>query len=193
MGGWLLVQQRESGALSFNRSWVEYRNGFGSVDSQGKGEFWLGNQNLHLLTNESETMLKVELEDWEGAVASAEYTIRVGSEEEGYPLHVSTYSGDAGDALLMPKASDLSHNGMKFGTFDKDNDRSEHNCAEIYGGGWWYNNCQSANLNGIYYKGTYDPKTNIPHGTENGVVWVTYKPANYSLKTVRMFIRPTAF
>lgn len=193
MGGWLLVQQRESGALSFNRSWVEYRNGFGSVDSQGKGEFWLGNQNLHLLSNESETMLKVELEDWEGAVASAEYTIRVGSEEEGYPLHVSTYSGDAGDALLMPKASDLSHNGMKFSTFDKDNDRSEHNCAEIYGGGWWYNNCQSANLNGIYYKGTYDPKTNIPHETENGVVWVTYKPANYSLKTVRMFIRPTAF
>uniref|UniRef100_A0A4W6CPE1 Fibrinogen alpha chain n=1 Tax=Lates calcarifer TaxID=8187 RepID=A0A4W6CPE1_LATCA len=196
MGGWLLVQQRESGALSFNRSWADYRNGFGSVDAHGKGEFWLGNQNLHLLTNQGETMLKVELEDWEGGVASAEYMVRVGSEEEGYPLHVSGYTGDAGDALVRPKsdmASYLSHNGMKFSTFDRDNDKWEENCAEMYGGGWWYNNCQSANLNGIYYKGTYDPEKNAPYEIENGVVWVTYKPANYSLKTVKMFIRSTAF
>lgn len=196
MGGWLLVQQRESGVLGFNRTWAEYRNGFGSVDEKGKGEFWLGNQNIHLLTNQGETMLKVELEDWEGGVASAEYTVRVGSEEEGYPLHVSGYTGDAGDALVMPKsdmASYLSHNGMKFSTFDKDNDRWEENCAEMYGGGWWYNNCQSANLNGIYYKGTYDPEKNTPYEIENGVVWVTYKAANYSLKTVRMFIRPASF
>ncbi|XP_070849953.1 fibrinogen alpha chain [Chaetodon trifascialis] len=196
MGGWLLVQQRESGALSFNRSWAEYRNGFGSVDEKGKGEFWLGNQNLHLLTNQGESMLKVELEDWEGGIATAEYTIRVGSEEEEYLLHVSGYTGDAGDALVMPHssmASYLSHNGMKFSTFDKDNDKWEENCAEMYGGGWWYNNCQSANLNGIYYKGTYDPEKNTPYEIENGVVWVTYKTANYSLKTVRMFIRPAAF
>ncbi|KAM7376901.1 hypothetical protein PAMA_013600 [Pampus argenteus] len=196
MGGWLLVQQRESGAVNFNRTWAEYRKHFGSVDAQGKGEFWLGNQNLHLLTNQGETMLKVELEDWEGGVASAEYLIRVGSEEEGYPLHVSGYTGDAGDALVMPKSkmpSYLSHNGMKFSTFDKDNDKWEENCAEMFGGGWWYNNCQAANLNGIYYKGSYDPEKNTPYEIENGVVWVTYKPANYSLKAVRMFIRPTAF
>nr|XP_020477878.1 fibrinogen alpha chain [Monopterus albus] len=196
MGGWMLVQQRESGALSFNRTWAEYRKGFGSVDAQGKGELWLGNRNIHLLTNQGETMLKVELEDWEGGVASAEYTIKVGSEEEGYPLHVSGYTGDAGDALARPNSnmvSYLSHNGMKFSTFDKDNDKWEENCAEMYGGGWWYNNCQAVNLNGIYYKGTYDPDRNTPYEIENGIVWVTYKPANYSLKTVRMFIRPAAF
>lgn len=181
MGGWLLVQQRDSGALSFNRTWAEYRNGFGSLDMQGKGEFWLGSQNLHLLTNQAETMMKVELEDWEQGVATAEYTIRVGSEGEGYQLHVSGYTGDAGDALVMPMsemASDVSHNGMKFSTFDRDNDKSEENCAEMYGGGWWYNNCQSVNLNGIYNK---------------GVVWPTYKPASYRLKTVKVFIRPAAF
>uniref|UniRef100_UPI00144713A6 fibrinogen alpha chain-like n=1 Tax=Epinephelus lanceolatus TaxID=310571 RepID=UPI00144713A6 len=195
MGGWLLVQQRESGTLSFNRTWAEYRNGFGLVDAKGKGEFWLGNQNLHLLTNQGETILKVQMEDWEGGVASAEYTVRVGLEVEGYLLHVSGYTGDAGDALIMPNsdmASYLSHSGMKFSTFDKDNDKWEESCAEMYGGGWWYNNCQSANLNGIYYKGTYDPEKNTPYEIENGVVWVTYKPANYSLKTVRMFIRSAA-
>ncbi|XP_017292488.1 fibrinogen alpha chain [Kryptolebias marmoratus] len=194
MGGWLLVQQREGDSISFNRSWAEYRHGFGKVDANGKGDVWLGNQNLHLLTNQSDTMLKVELEDWEGGVAIAEYTVRVGTEEEGYPLHVSGYTGDAGDALLMPgKTPDTSHNGRKFSTFDKDNDECQGNCAEEFGGGWWYNSCQSANLNGIYYKGLYDPKTNTPYQTENGVVWVTYKPATYSLKTVRMFVRPAAF
>lgn len=197
MGGWLLVQQREGGALNFNRTWAEYRNGFGSVDVQGKGEVWLGNQNLHLLTNQSETMLRVELEDWEGGVATAEYIVRVGSEAEGYALHVSGYTGNAGDALVKGDASlgpFLSHNGMKFSTFDKDNDKWEgESCAEMYGGGWWYNNCRSANLNGIYYKGQYDPGSNTPYEIENGVVWLTYKPADYSLKKVQMFIRPVAF
>ncbi|XP_071368143.1 fibrinogen alpha chain-like [Centroberyx affinis] len=196
MGGWLLVQQRESGALSFNRTWAEYRDGFGSVDARGKGEVWLGNQNLHQLTSQGETMLRVELEDWEGGVANAEYTIGVGSEAEGFPLHVSGYTGEAGDALVKGESSlgsFLSHNGMKFSSFDRDNDKWEENCAEMYGGGWWYNNCQSANLNGIYYKGQYDPGSNTPYEIENGVVWVTYKPADYSLKTVRMFIRSAAF
>uniref|UniRef100_A0A672YL76 Fibrinogen alpha chain n=1 Tax=Sphaeramia orbicularis TaxID=375764 RepID=A0A672YL76_9TELE len=196
MGGWVLVQQRDGGAVSFNRSWAEYRQGFGSVDAQGGGEVWLGNQNLHLLTNQGETLLKVELEDWEGGVASAEYTIRVGSEGEGYPLQVSGYTGDAGDALVAPKTdtgSYISHNGMKFSTFDKDNDQWEENCAEMYGGGWWFNNCRAVHLNGIYYKGLYDPEKNTPYEIENGVVWVTYKPENYSLKTVRMWIRSAAF
>ncbi|XP_060922662.1 fibrinogen alpha chain [Limanda limanda] len=192
MGGWLLVQQRESGALSFNRTWAEYRDGFGSVDAQGKGESWVGNQNLHLLTNQGETMMKVELEDWDEGVATAEYTIRVGSEGEGYPLHVSGYTGDAGDGLAAPK-SDVSHDGMKFSTFDRDNDKWEENCAATYGGGWWYNSCQAVNLNGIYHKGTYDPERNTPYKVENGVVWATFKPANYSLKSVKVFIRSAAF
>lgn len=196
MGGWLLVQQRESGALSFNRSWADFREGFGSVDTMGKGEFWLGNQNLHLLTSQSETMLNVELEDWEGAMASAEYMIRVGSEEEGYPLHLSGYIGDAGDALLLPESDQrarLSPNGMKFSTFDNDQDRSEQSCAEVYGGGWWYNDCQAANLNGVYYHGRYDSSQNTPYSVQNGVLWPTFKDSNYSLKTVRMFIRAATF
>ncbi|KAI4794073.1 hypothetical protein KUCAC02_032300 [Chaenocephalus aceratus] len=187
MGGWVLVQLRENGALNFNRSWAEYRDAFGSVDATGGGEFWIGNQNLHLLTNQGENMLKVELEDWEGGVANAEFTIRVGSEDEGYPIHVSGYTGDAGDSLTM------AHNGMKFSTFDKDNDKSEGSCAEMYGGGWWYNDCQAANLNGVYYKGAYKPEKTAPYGVANGVVWETFTPTNYSLKKVKMFIRSAAF
>ncbi|XP_032374918.1 fibrinogen alpha chain isoform X2 [Etheostoma spectabile] len=183
MGGWLLAQQRESGALGFNRTWAEYRDGFGSVDAAGRGEFWLGNRNLHLLTGQGESMLRVELEDWEGGVAGAEYAVRVGAEADGFPLHVSGYTGDAGDALAP------SHDGMRFSTFDRDSDLWGGSCAGRHGGGWWYNRCQTANLNGVYHKGA----KNQPHEAENGVVWATYKPANYSLKAARMFIRPAAF
>lgn len=193
MGGWALVQQRENGSVSFNRTWKEYRNGFGQVDQQGKGEVWIGNTFLHLLT-QKDSFLRVELQDWQGKEAYAEYRFRVGSEAEGFPLTVSDYTGDAGDALVSGQpnlGSFLSHAGMKFSTFDRDNDKWEENCAKMYGGGWWYNNCRSANLNGIYYKGgQYDPDTKVPYEIENGVVWLPFKPADYSLKVVRMKIRP---
>lgn len=193
MGGWVLVQQREDGSVNFNRTWKEYQNGFGQVDQQGKGEIWMGNKYLHLLT-QKDSLLRVELQDWQGNEAYAEYSVKVGSEAEGFPLTVSEYTGDAGDALVQGQpnlGSFLSHTGMKFSTFDRDNDKWEENCAEMYGGGWWYNNCQSANLNGIYYKGgQYDPGTKVPYEIENGVVWLLFKPADYSLKVVRMKIRP---
>ncbi|XP_061664966.1 fibrinogen alpha chain-like isoform X1 [Syngnathoides biaculeatus] len=162
MGGWLLVQQRGDGLLDFNRTWAEYRAGFGSVDAQGRGEMWLGNQNLHLLTDRGETLLRVNMRDEEGGVTTADYVVRVGPEEEGFPLHVSGYAGTSGDAL--------SHSGMKFSTWDRDNDRGVGNCAATHGGGWWYDNCRSANLNG-----------------GEGAVW-----AGRRLKSVQLFVRPAA-
>ena len=36
------------------------------------------------------------------------------------------------------------HNRQQFNTYDKDND----NCAFVDQGGWWYNDCYTANLNG---------------------------------------------
>nr|XP_060634791.1 fibrinogen alpha chain [Anolis sagrei ordinatus] len=196
LGGWLLIQQRLDGSLNFNRTWEDYKKGFGNVDDRGKGEFWLGNENLYLLT-QKDTVLRVEVEDWAGNEAYAEYIIHIGSESESYRLSVSDYVGTAGDALIKGSEEEGSeytaHTNMKFSTFDRDSDQWEENCAEVYGGGWWYNNCQAANLNGIYYPGgQYDPRNNVPYETENGVVWVPFKPSDYSLKVSRMKIRPIA-
>ncbi|XP_051994160.1 fibrinogen alpha chain-like [Xyrauchen texanus] len=194
LGGWALVQQREDGSVNFNRTWKEYQAGFGQINQKGKGEVWIGNKFLHHLTTQNECLLRVELQDWEGKEVYAEYNVKVGSEEEGFALTVSDYMGDAGDALVKGQpnlGTFLSHAGMKFSTFDRDSDKWEENCAEMYGGGWWYNNCQSANLNGMYYKGgKYDAGTKVPYEIENGVVWLPFKPADYSLKEVRMKIRP---
>ncbi|XP_013927611.1 PREDICTED: fibrinogen alpha chain [Thamnophis sirtalis] len=194
LGGWLLIQQRLDGSLNFNRTWEDYKKGFGSLDVKGRGEFWLGNENLHILT-QKDTVLRVELEDWEGDKVYAEYNINIGSESEGYRLRVSNYKGTAGDALIRGSEEDgteyTSHTSMKFSTYDRDSDQWEENCAEVYGGGWWYNNCQAANLNGIYYSsGQYDPRNNVPYEIENGVIWLPFRPSDYSLKVVRMKIRP---
>ncbi|XP_071795892.1 uncharacterized protein [Asterias amurensis] len=45
--GWIVVQRRYNGSVNFNRNWTEYKKGFGSTD----GEFWLGNEILHNLTD----------------------------------------------------------------------------------------------------------------------------------------------
>lgn len=52
-------------------------------------------------------------------------------------------------------------------------------------------NCQAANLNGVYYRGGfYDLRNNSPCEIENRVVWVSFRGADYSLRAVRMKIRP---
>jgi len=33
------------------------------------------------------------------------------------------------------------HNGMKFTTYDVDNDVNDDSCGVNWGGGFWYNNC----------------------------------------------------
>ena len=64
------------------------------------GEHWLGNDNLHLLTNQDYYRLRVDLGDWNKNKRYAYYDyILVDSEEEGYRLHIDGFSGDAGKTL----------------------------------------------------------------------------------------------
>ena len=49
---------------SFNRDWHDYKYGFGDPDQ----EVWLGNENIHLLTNSEDYELMVELVDFEGNI-----------------------------------------------------------------------------------------------------------------------------
>ncbi|XP_062618313.1 fibroleukin-like [Saccostrea cucullata] len=45
-GGWTVIQKRVDGLTDFNRTWNEYKQGFGSVNLS----YWLGNDIIHLLT-----------------------------------------------------------------------------------------------------------------------------------------------
>ena len=48
LNNWIVLMHRIDGSLDFYRNWTEYRNGFGEI---GRGEFWLGNEKVHRLTN----------------------------------------------------------------------------------------------------------------------------------------------
>ncbi|XP_077567395.1 fibroleukin-like [Stigmatopora nigra] len=189
-GGWTVLQLRRDGGVSFNRTWAEYRSGFGEPSTGG--DFWLGNQHIHLLTRDRDMTLRVELEDFSGTSAYAEYeNFRVGSERMRYRLTLGAYSGTAGNALRFSPTYD--HHNRAFTTPDRDNDRyPSGNCGAYYGSGWWFDACMAANLNGKYYRGRYK-------GVRDGIYWGTWHnistelyPTNerQAFKTVRMMIRP---
>ncbi|XP_061399354.1 protein scabrous [Musca vetustissima] len=141
--GWTTVQRRYDGSADFNRSWEDYASGFGSP----AGEFWIGNEQLHHLTLNNCTRLRVLMQDIYDNVWLAEYNqFYISSRSDGYRLHIGGYSGNASDALDYQQ-------GMQFSAIDVDRDISQTHCAANYEGGWWFSHCQHANLNGRYNLG----------------------------------------
>ncbi|KAG8453737.1 hypothetical protein GDO86_000386 [Hymenochirus boettgeri] len=190
-GGWTVFQRRSDGTQDFNRNWTDYKQGFGDFTST-RGEYWIGNENLHYLTLQGDYILRIDLEDFEGQRRFAQYkSFRVGDEQTSYRMNCGHYVGTAGDSLTSGFSPEVkwwaNHCGMMFSTRDRDNDNYEGNCAEEDKGGWWFNRCHSANLNGLYYKGPYTAKT------DDGIVWYTWHGWWYSLKSVIMKIRPASF
>ncbi|XP_056003562.1 fibrinogen alpha chain-like [Ostrea edulis] len=90
-GGWTVIQNRVDGTMNFNRSWEEYRTGFGDV----RTSYWIG------------------------------------------------------DSIRNTSTPNII-NGMRFTTYDVDNDQYTYNCATKWGGGWWFNDCTDVFLNGPY-------------------------------------------
>ena len=88
-GGWTVFQKRLNGSVDFYLRWNDYKRGFGNVS----GEFWLGLEKIHRLTK-ARSRLRVDLEDFDGETAYAEYDLfAVGDEESKYNLSIGNYSG----------------------------------------------------------------------------------------------------
>ena len=150
-GGWTVIQRRVDGTTDFHRNWHDYKHGFGDAMKN----FWIGLENMHALAapGKGET-LRIELKHW--LHANTKYYAKYGSfqiadESNGYRLDVANYTGNAGDAFdseMSPVGTACS--GMKFSTFDNDNDKKTSNCAVEFTGGWWFNRCHNCHLNGLY-------------------------------------------
>ncbi|XP_069062339.1 fibrinogen-like protein 1 [Pleurodeles waltl] len=184
-GGWTVFQRRQDGSVDFNRTWQEYKHGFGSLH----GEHWLGNENLHSLTRVGQHVLRIELEDWYGVKRHAVYKkFKVASEQNKYRLTSREYQGNAGNALSYSR--NYNHDHKHFTTADSDNDNYQTgNCGTYYGAGWWFDSCLAANLNGKYHKGRYI-------GLTDGIYWGTWyiltdkrTKQKYSFKKVEMKTR----
>jgi hypothetical protein len=89
------------------------------------------------------------------------------------------FLGNAGDSLGY-------HNGMMFTTKDRDNDEaSAANCAHTFRGGWWFRDCNTCNLNGVYLEmiGIQD----------TGITWFYWEKNFKSMKGAEMKMRPSKF
>ncbi|XP_035917491.1 microfibril-associated glycoprotein 4-like [Anopheles stephensi] len=173
-GEWTVFQWRFNGSLAFNRTWAEYRAGFGDT----RAEHWLGLDNLwQLLAQGTAHELLVVMENIQGTTVYAHYSMfGIGTLAERYAIKViGKYSGTAGDSLTF-------HIGAKFTTHDQDNDSHASNCATLYNGGWWFKDCYSCFLNGEYVTGS--------QSTERGLIWFSFTGPFSSLKSSKMMIRP---
>uniref|UniRef100_A0A8D0E1Y9 Angiopoietin 4 n=1 Tax=Salvator merianae TaxID=96440 RepID=A0A8D0E1Y9_SALMN len=176
-GGWTVFQHRVNGSIRFQKNWKEYKQGFGDP----AGEYWLGNEAVHLLTNQRPYSLRVELLDWEGHRAYAQYEkFQLGSERQRYRLSLKGYKGSTGQQSGLPLQ------GTGFSTRDSDNDNCMCKCAQMLSGGWWFDACGLSNLNGIYYPARHNIRK------LNGIRWHYFQGPGYSLKGTRMMIRPSS-
>ena len=170
-GGWLVVQRRKDGSVDFNRGWVDYEDGFGSLT----GEFWYGLTPLHCLTNQGQWEMRIDFTLTNGTKSYLLYSsFRVGPVSSNYQLSISGYKGISS---TDPIAVSHSQNGMPFTTRDKDNDKYGKNCAKDQvgnAGGWWYKECSHIFIN-HEIKNTY--------GIVIGKTWM-------SLSFTEMKIRP---
>ncbi|XP_021345063.1 fibrinogen-like protein A [Mizuhopecten yessoensis] len=176
-GRWTVIQKRYDGSLNFYKSWEEYKQGFGDLNF----EFWLGNENMHLLTSSGSHELRIEMEDVDGNAYYASYnSFSVDGESSDYLLSVSGFSGDVFKDQMQ------FNDYTRFSTKDSDNDDySTQDCAENLQGGWWYAACGTSNLNGAY---------NPSHSSdETAMHWrelTDTSPYCTTLRACKMMIRP---
>uniref|UniRef100_A0ABI7VYZ6 Fibrinogen C-terminal domain-containing protein n=1 Tax=Felis catus TaxID=9685 RepID=A0ABI7VYZ6_FELCA len=177
-GGWTIIQRREDGSVDFQRTWNEYKVGFGNPS----GEHWLGNEFVFQVTNQQPYVLKIHLKDWEGNEAYSLYEhFSLSSEEFNYRIHLQGLTGTAG------KISSISQPGNDFSTKDADNDKCICKCSQMLTGGWWFDACGPSNLNGMYYPQRQNTNK------FSGIKWYYWKGSGYSLKATTMMIRPAGF
>ncbi|KAM4796118.1 angiopoietin-related protein 5 [Rhinophrynus dorsalis] len=182
-GGWTVIQKRIDGLTDFQRSWVDYADGFGELS----GEFWLGLKKTFCILNQksSNFMLNIALEAEDGTTAYASYdNFWLEDESNYFIIHVGRYFGTAGDAIRGYKKED-NQNAMPFSTFDADNDRCHPSCSangntvsscSIFNNrsGWWFSQCGLANLNGIH---------RVTRGVDiSGIHWNTWQENNSTVK-----------
>jgi hypothetical protein len=164
----LLIQQNVDGSNFFNRTWAEFKAGFGDVT----GNYWLSNDLLHQLTRNGQYKLRFDLQSLNNSQwYRAEYSVfTVGNESTGYQLHVGGFTGNVfSDALTY-------NDGNKFTTWDRDN--SGGNCAVKDGGGFWYNYCALCTINGPRVGCSFDV----------GFSWRDLTANLWQLKTSRVWL-----
>jgi ficolin len=154
---WMVLQRRTNNHLSFNRSFDEYADGFGSPS----GDHWLGLEKVYQYVKKGHKLqLRIELrgdhcDDCSKLGADGywwgDWDFAVGSKADKYKLKISPIL----HGNLTDPADDeffKLNNGRPFTTYDQDNDhKPRFNCANFRNyGAWWHHDCTFTALNGAY-------------------------------------------
>lgn len=150
------------------------------------------------------SVLRVQLEDWKQGRHVSEYAVYLNGPEVDYTIDLRLLSGDLPDPM-----GNLT--GMPFSTKDRDSAKQrDSDCAHGYTGaadlmqssrrngnilpncylpgGWWFNACGDAFLNGKYFQ--LRPKGRLER--RKGIQWRSGPKAFTSLKSTQISVRHMA-
>ena len=98
-GGWTVFQRRLTGSVDFNRSWADYKHGFGSFLD---GEFWLGLDKILRLTKKNKNnRLRVDLGVDSKTIVYAEYKwFGIANETAEYQLNIGNLASKSIKATI---------------------------------------------------------------------------------------------
>ncbi|KAH8300057.1 hypothetical protein KR044_009060, partial [Drosophila immigrans] len=126
--GWIVIQQRIDGKEEFFRDFSAYSAGFGSFE----GDFFLGLEKIHQLTNSWRYELAIHMEDFIGNVNFALFdNFKVGSQLEDYKLKSL---GEFSSNGIVDQLRFLV--GHKFSTYNHNN--ADWSANSFHYGGWWF-------------------------------------------------------
>ena len=153
--GWTLIQKRVDNTTDFDRTWQEYKEGFGRPEHN----FWLGNENIHLLTkaHSYELLINLTLEGG-GTRLRAFPHFELLNEQDMYQLIID--ASNRKDPYSLFKS-----NGTAFTTKDRRLPLRRNYLIADRSGGWWHD-CSSdmcilaMNQNGLY-DGLKDKMTSL--------------------------------
>ncbi|XP_060574939.1 fibrinogen beta chain-like isoform X2 [Ruditapes philippinarum] len=178
--GWTVFQNRFDGSVDFYRSFSAYMHGFGNID----GEYWLGLRFIEEMTRQYESVLRIDLLS---ANHSHVHEIFQNFSLSNYPNFRLYLGNQTVEGIPDNKKGFIDLNGQGFTTYDHDVDRIRgENCAILTHGGWWYQQCTTANLNGQYV----NPPGSISsiNGGSGGFIYFDWQGVN-TLKASKMMFR----
>ncbi|ESO85001.1 hypothetical protein LOTGIDRAFT_168263 [Lottia gigantea] len=150
-GGFTIIQQREhlSQSTDFNKNWIEYRNGFGTLH----GNFWLGLEKMYkILQNNNTNGFNLHIHFFDTVYSQCTWQVdkfNLEGESSNYTaIFKNAYFlySDWCDGMF----TSLTPDSRPFSTFDHISYPDNFNCTGREESGWWFAddvNCSFSNIN----------------------------------------------
>ena len=130
IGGYTGLMNKTRITGQFQKTWLEYRNGFGNLTQY----YWIGLENIRSFVTQQKMHLYFEMYN----ETNTRYYLTFGvfsidPESNSYMLRLDNkVSGNLNATIIIPY-----HNGSYFSTYDRD----QNGCAGIFLGGFWFKTC----------------------------------------------------